>query len=62
MSAVICGQALASTESATSGQSATFPKTHAGKESTLPMAVLTQELVLHADTAVGAACREMHAT
>jgi len=26
-----------------------FPKTHAGKESTLPMAVLTQELLLHAD-------------
>jgi len=25
-----------------------FPKTHAGKESTLPMAVLTQELLLHA--------------
>jgi len=24
-----------------------FPKTHAGKESTLPMAVLTQELLLH---------------
>ena len=34
-----------------------FPKTHAGKESTLPMAVLTQ---LH--TRVVAACREMHAT
>jgi len=26
-----------------------FPKTHAGKESTLPMAVLTQELLLHAE-------------
>jgi hypothetical protein len=26
----------------------TLPKTHAGKESTLPMAVLTQELLLHA--------------
>ena len=26
-----------------------FPKTHAGKESTLPMAVLTQELFLHAE-------------
>jgi len=26
-----------------------FPKTHAGKESTLPMAVLTQELFQHAD-------------
>jgi len=26
-----------------------FPKTHAGKESKLPMAVLTQELLLHAD-------------
>ena len=26
-----------------------FPKTHTGKESTLPMAVLTQELLLHAD-------------
>jgi len=26
-----------------------FPKTHAGKESTLPMAVLTQDLVLHAE-------------
>ena len=25
-----------------------FPKTHAGKESILPMAVLTQELLLHA--------------
>ena len=25
------------------------PKTHAGKESTLPMAVLTQELLLHAE-------------
>ena len=27
-----------------------FPKTHAGKESTLPMAVLTQELLLDAET------------
>jgi len=27
-----------------------FPKTHAGMESTLPMAVLTQELSLHAET------------
>ena len=26
-----------------------FPKTHAGKESTLPMAVLAQELLLHAE-------------
>ena len=26
-----------------------FPKTHAGKESTLPMAVLTQELLLYAE-------------
>ena len=26
-----------------------FPKTHAGKESTLPMTVLTQELLLHAE-------------
>ena len=26
-----------------------FPKTHAGKESTLPMAVLTPELVLHTE-------------
>jgi len=26
-----------------------FPKTHAGKESTLPMAVLTQEWLLHAE-------------
>ena len=26
-----------------------FPKTHAGKKSTLPMAVLTQELLLHAE-------------
>jgi len=26
-----------------------FPKTHVGKESTLPMAVLTQELLLHAE-------------
>jgi len=26
-----------------------FLKTHAGKESTLPMAVLTQELLLHAE-------------
>ena len=26
-----------------------FPKTHAGKESKLPMAVLTQELLLHAE-------------
>jgi len=26
-----------------------FPKTHAGKESTLPMMVLTQELLLHAE-------------
>ena len=26
-----------------------FPKTHAGKESTLPMAVLTQELLLRAE-------------
>jgi len=26
-----------------------FPTTHAGKESTLPMAVLTQELLLHAE-------------
>ena len=26
-----------------------FPKAHAGKESTLPMAVLTQELLLHAE-------------
>jgi len=26
-----------------------FPKTHAGKESTLPMAVLTQKLLLHAE-------------
>ena len=26
-----------------------FPKTQAGKESTLPMAVLTQELLLHAE-------------
>ena len=26
-----------------------FPKTHAGKESTLPIAVLTQELLLHAE-------------
>jgi len=26
-----------------------FPKTHAGKESTLPMAVLTQELLRHAE-------------
>ena len=26
-----------------------FPKTHAGKESTLPMAVLTHELLLHAE-------------
>jgi len=26
-----------------------FPKTHAGKESTLPMAVMTQELLLHAE-------------
>jgi len=25
-----------------------FPKTHAGKEGTLPMAVMTQELLLHA--------------
>jgi len=26
-----------------------FPKTHAGQENTLPMAVLTQELLLHAE-------------
>ena len=26
-----------------------FPKAHAGKESTLPMTVLTQELLLHAE-------------
>jgi hypothetical protein len=26
-----------------------FPKTHAGKEGTLPMAVMTQELLLHAE-------------
>ena len=26
-----------------------FPKTHAGKESTLPMAVLTQKLLMHAE-------------
>jgi len=26
-----------------------FPETFAGKESTLPMAVLTQELLLHAE-------------
>jgi len=26
-----------------------FPKTHAGKESTLPVAVLTQEVLLHAE-------------
>jgi len=26
-----------------------LPKTHAGKENTLPMAVLTQELLLHAE-------------
>jgi hypothetical protein len=29
-----------------------FPKTRAGKESTLPMAVLTQELLLHAERCV----------
>ena len=29
-----------------------FPKTHAGKESTLPMAVLTQELLLHAERCI----------
>ena len=26
-----------------------FPKTHAGKESTLPMTVLTQKLLLHTE-------------
>jgi len=29
-----------------------IPKTHAGKESTLPMAVLTQELLLHAERCI----------
>jgi len=29
-----------------------FAKTHAGKESTLPMAVLTQELMLHAERCI----------
>ena len=29
-----------------------LPKTHAGKENTLPMAVLTQELLLHAERCV----------
>ena len=29
-----------------------FPKTHAGKQSTLPMAVLTQELLLHAQRCI----------
>jgi len=29
-----------------------FPKTHAGKERTLPMAVLTQELLLHAESCI----------
>jgi len=37
-----------------------FPKTHACKESTLPMAVLTQELFF--PFFLVAACREMHAT
>ena len=43
-----CGSAF---EPAWSAASAffIFPKTHAGKESTLPMAVLTQELLLHAE-------------
>ena len=33
----------------TAGALLIFPKTHAGKESTLPMAVLTQELLLHTE-------------
>jgi len=48
-----------------------FPKTHAGKKSTLPMAVLTQELLLHAERcmrhedhcfwqALWVHCTEMH--
>jgi len=33
-----------------------FPKTHAGKESTVPMTVLTQELLLHAKRCMEHAC------